>query len=72
MCKKNFIPISVGFCVIALQNYREILKKYRKKAITLEKKQYFKKLKYIWNNKGTCMEKPQQIKIINKRPASLA
>ena len=25
------------FCVIALQSYREILKKYRKRAITLEK-----------------------------------
>ena len=37
MCKKNFIPISICFCVIALQSYREILKKYRKRAITLEK-----------------------------------
>ena len=32
MCKKNFIPISIGFCVIALQSYREIIKKYRKKG----------------------------------------
>ena len=38
MCKKNFIPISIGFCVIALESYREILKEYRKSAITLEKK----------------------------------
>ena len=30
MCKKNFIPISIGFCVIALQIYREILKRYKK------------------------------------------
>ena len=37
MCKKNVIPISIGFCVIALQSYREILKKYRKGAITLNK-----------------------------------
>ena len=45
MCKKNFIPISIGFCVIALQSYREILKKYRKRAITLPKKQFFKNLR---------------------------
>ena len=38
MCKKNFIPISICFCVITLQIYREILKKNRKKAITLKKK----------------------------------
>ena len=44
MCKKNFIPISIGFCVIALQIYREILKKYRKRAITLGKKTIFQKL----------------------------
>ena len=37
VCKKNFIPISIYFCVIALQSYREILKKYRKRAITLVK-----------------------------------
>ena len=30
MCKKNIIPISIGFCVIALQSYREILKKIEK------------------------------------------
>ena len=30
MCNKNFIPIPTGFCVIDLQRYREILKKYRK------------------------------------------
>ena len=30
MCKKNFIPISIGSCVIALQSYRQILKKYKK------------------------------------------
>ena len=35
--QKNFIPISIGFCVIPLQSYREILKKYRKRAITLQK-----------------------------------
>ena len=33
MCKKNFIPITIGFCVIALQSYREILKKYRTREI---------------------------------------
>ena len=37
MCKKNFLPISIYFCVIALQIYREISKKYRKREITLEK-----------------------------------
>ena len=42
MCKKNFIPISISFCVIALQIYREILKKYRKRAITLEKSNFSK------------------------------
>ena len=42
MCKKNFIPISIGFCAIPLQNYREIFKKYRKRAITLQKKQFLK------------------------------
>ena len=40
MCKKNFILISIGFCVIALQSYRETLKKYRKRAITLEKNNF--------------------------------
>ena len=45
MCKKNFIPISICFCVITLQIYREILKKNRKRAITLEKKQFFKNLR---------------------------
>ena len=47
MCKKNCIPIAICFCVIALQRYREILKKYRKRAmaITLEKKQFFKNLR---------------------------
>ena len=35
--QKKFIPISIGFLVIALQSYREILKKYRKRAITLQK-----------------------------------
>ena len=34
MCKKNFIPISICFSVIGLQNYRDILKTYRKRAIT--------------------------------------
>ena len=43
MCKKNFIPISNGFCVIALQSYREILKKYRKGAVTLQKNFFFSK-----------------------------
>ena len=46
MCKKNFIAISICFCVIALQIYREILKKYRKRAITLEKNNFSK----IWEN----------------------
>ena len=41
MCKTNFIPISIGVCVIALQIYREIVKKYRERAITLKKKIYF-------------------------------
>ena len=27
---------SCGFCVIALQIYKEVIKKYRKKAITLQ------------------------------------
>ena len=45
MCKKHFIPISIGFCVIALQSYREILKKYRKRVITLQKKQFFENLR---------------------------
>ena len=44
MCKKNFIPISIGFCVIPLQSYREILKKYIKRAITLQKF-FFKNLR---------------------------
>ena len=39
MSKKNFIPIFIGFCVIALQRYREILKKYRK-GQKLEKKHF--------------------------------
>ena len=30
MCKINFIPISICFCVISLQNYTEILNKYKK------------------------------------------
>ena len=38
MCKKNIIPISICFCVIAIQIFREILKKYRKTAITLQQK----------------------------------
>ena len=45
MCKKNFIPISIGFCVIALQSYREILKKYRKRAITRQKNNFSKNLR---------------------------
>jgi len=44
MCKKNFIPISIGFCVIALQSYRKILKNYRKWAITAQK-HFFKNLR---------------------------
>ena len=43
MCKKNFIPISIGFCVIPLQSYREILKKYIKRTITLQKEHFFQK-----------------------------
>ena len=43
MCKKNCIPISIGFYIIALQSYSEILKNYRKRAITLKKKTIFKK-----------------------------
>ena len=43
--QKNLIPTSSGFNVIALQIYREILKKYRKRAITLQKKQFFKNLR---------------------------
>ena len=35
--QKIFIPTSSGFNVIALQIYREILKKYRKRAVTLQK-----------------------------------
>ena len=34
-CKKNQIPTSFGFCVIALQIYREIIKKYRFFSISL-------------------------------------
>ena len=44
MCKKNIIPISIGVCVIALQSYREILKKYRKRVITTNKKHFFQKI----------------------------
>ena len=35
------IPTSFGFSTIALQIYREILKKYRKRAITLRKITFF-------------------------------
>ena len=35
--QKNLIPTSSGFNVIALQIYREILKEYRKRAMTLQK-----------------------------------
>ena len=45
--KKNFILISIGFCVIPLHIYREILKKYRKRAVTLH---IFPKSP--WNNPG--------------------
>ena len=37
--QKNFISIHIYFFVIALQSYRKILKKYRKRAISLQKKQ---------------------------------
>ena len=47
MYKKNFIPNSIGFCVFAFQSYREILKKYRKKAITMQKNNFSK----IWENR---------------------
>ena len=50
MCKNNFIPISISFCVIALQSYREILKKYRKRAITLQKKKNNKKKQQFFKN----------------------
>ena len=38
MCKKKCIPTSFGFCITAPQIYREILKEYRKGAITLKKR----------------------------------
>ena len=37
LCKKNYIPTSCGFSMIPLQIYREILQKYRNRAITLFK-----------------------------------
>ena len=40
MSKKISIPISIGFCVISLQSNRKILKKYRKRPITLQKKKH--------------------------------
>jgi len=40
--KRIKIPTSFGFCVIALQNYRQIYKKYRKTAITLQKSNFSK------------------------------
>ena len=53
MCKKNRIPIFIEFCVIALQIYREILKKYRKRAITLKKTifQKFEKIVFRYSQK---------------------
>ena len=45
MCKKSFITIFICFCVIAIQIYRKILKKYRKREITLQF--LFKKLRKI-------------------------
>ena len=41
---KNQIAISFGFSIIALQIYRETLKKYRKRAITLLKTHIFKNI----------------------------
>ena len=40
--------LSYWFSIITLQIYREILKKYRKGALTLEKKQFFKNLKKMY------------------------
>ena len=45
--KNNLIPTSSGFNVIALQIYWEILKKYRKRAITLQKNNFSKN----WENR---------------------
>ena len=45
--KYNFIPIYICFCVIALQIYIEMLKKYRKWAVTLEIF-FFKNLKKMF------------------------
>ena len=46
MCKKNFIPISIGFCVIALHSYREILnKRSEKKGNNSAQKQFFNNLR---------------------------
>ena len=42
LCIKNFNPTSSGFCVIGLQIYREILKKYRKKGNNSQKECYDK------------------------------
>ena len=55
MSIKSVILISIGFCVFALQSFREILKKSRKRAIThlqlfsrwLIKKKLYTKLRQI-------------------------
>jgi len=47
MWKKNLISISIGFCLITLQSYIEILKKCRKRAITVQIF-FFKKLRKLF------------------------
>ena len=42
---QKIVPTSSGFWVIGLQIYREILKKYRKRAIALKRKIFFKNLR---------------------------
>ena len=54
MFKKNIIPISICFCVNALESYREILKEYRKSAITLEKTKFEKKRQVIITRGMLC------------------
>ena len=64
MCKKNFIPISICFYVIALQSYREILKKYRKRAITLEKNIFQKfENKFLYSHIRNIMTKFQRSRL---------
>ena len=55
MSKNNLIPKSNCFCVIALQNYIEILKIYRKGAISLQKFNFSNFEKNVMPNFYNCM-----------------